>query len=543
MRSARGQTLVMFVLTLLVLSLTVMVTLGIASRVHDRMEAQIAADAAAYSEAVLTARTFNAISLVNRAQVGKMVAMAAVESLISWTGAGLGNMSELTDTVIPAAAASGKCTAELTSLTNAITAANAVKAAQFEDLDDAAGHQARNIQGSASAMQDVQSGLLKSLVSQLAQSTTTAVPNHCSNCVTPQPPILPSVPPRNLVKTLAQGANPQLGTPASGGDWKSVSEIVSAVGLNRDSPSVDSVYATMGSIGDPFVNSRNEGSGGFATGMKHYGAQGISGGSSGGGAGFGKLGEGFTASETLGTTSSYAAWALDRGSSFSFPLTCTDGTAMVLTGTITDAHVYSSEEQQDDDEHVYGGKDSKNPEYERHTMGACVSCDGIWPFFLDYGLSSAGGPADSKANLYGQPVLYAMVQRDYSKVTDDPWSLRFDFHFTPEGAEFDNGGRKPNGKVQKGLSNKALEPYTRQVALSAGLAYYHRHGHAKEPPNFFNPFWRATLIPGGIDSKDDIGTGTGGDEVKALNHANLQGHANALKALENHGYRVTELSP
>jgi len=534
--------MVLFALMLLVLSLTVLVTLGIASRVHDRMEAQITADAAAYSEAVLTARTFNAISLVNRAQVGKMVAMAGVESLISWTGAGLGNMSELTDTVIPAAAASGKCAPELAALTNAITAANVVKAARFETLDDDAGHQARDIQGSASGLRDVQTGLLKSLVSQLAQSTTTGVPNVCPACTPPQPPLLPSVPARNLVKKLAQGANPQLDTPASGGDWKSIQEVKDAVGLTDSSPTTDSVYATMGSIGDSFVNSRNQGSGGFASGMTHYGAKGISGGSSGGGAGFGKLGEGFTASETVGTTSSYAAWALDRASSFSFPLTCADG-ALVLTGTVTDAHVYSSELQQNDDEHVYGGADTVNPPDERHTMGACVACDGIWPFFLDYGLSVKGGPADKKENLYGQPVLYAMVERDYSKVKDDPWSLRFDFHFTPDGAEFDNGGRKPDGKVQKGLSNKALEPYTRQVALSAGLAYYHRHGHAKEPPNFFNPFWRATLVPPGIDSKTDIGTGGGGDAVKALNQAQLQTHAAALKALENQGYRVTELSP
>lgn len=548
MSPKRGQTLLMFALMLLILTLTVLVTLGIASRVHDRMEAQIAADAAAYSEAVLTARTFNAISIINRAQVGKMVAMAAVESLISWTGASYGNMVELTDVSIPEAQAKGTCGPELTALLNAITAAKAVKDAQFEKLDDNAGHQARNIQGSASGMRTAQTELMKSLVSLLAQDSTSAVPNICPNCTPPQPPLLPSVASKDLVKKLVKGANPQLDTPAKGGDWKSLMEVQTAVGLTDSSPTTDSVYATMGSIGDPFVNSRASGSGDFATGITTYGAVGFSGGSSGGGAGFGSLDDGFKQSETRGGASSYAAWALDRGGSFSFTLACADGSA-TLTGTTTDAHVYSSELQQNDDEHVYGGTDTTNPPDERHTMGACVSCDGIWPFFLDYVMSSAGAtdplnrPVNTKDNLYGQPVLYAMVQRDYSKVKDDPWNLRFDFHFTPEGAEFDNGGRKPDGKVKKGLTDPALEPFTRQVVLSAGLAYYHRHGHAKEPPNFFNPFWRATLIPPEIDSANGVSLGTGGDAVRALNRAGFGAHAEALKALEKNGYMVTELSP
>ena len=84
-----------------------------------------------------------------------------------------------------------------------------------------------------------------------------------------------------------------------------VMEVQTAVGLTDSSPTTDSVYATMGSIGDPFVNSRASGSGDFATGMTtKYKAIGFSGGSSGGGAGFGSLDDGFKKSETNGGASS-----------------------------------------------------------------------------------------------------------------------------------------------------------------------------------------------------------------------------------------------
>jgi len=533
--------MVLFCLMLLVLALTVMVTLGIASRVHDRMEAQVAADAAAYSEAVLTARTFNAIALINRAQVGQMVAMAAVQSLISWTGAGYGNFVQLQTVDIPTAQAGGMCTAELTALQTALAAAQATADANFQKLDEAAGDQVRSLQGSASGLRKVQLNLLASLVSELAQSATGAVPNICPACTTHQGPLLPGVSPKNMVAKLAKGANPQLDTPPKNGDWKSVMEVESAVTLTDSSPTSDSVYATMGSIGDPFVNSRSAGSLGFSTGVKFPG---FTGGSSGGGAGFG---QNWPGAQKLSGAGSYAAWAHDDAGSFKFTLTCPGGSVPIVS-TATAGYVYSSEEQLTDDAHVYSGSDNK-PAEKRHTLGACVVCHGIWPFFLDYALSSSGSAdplgraINDHDNLYGQPVLYAVVQRDYSKIKDDPWNLRFDFHFTSEGAEFDNGGRRAGSKVKKGESNAAFSPYTYQVALSAGLAYYHRHDHAKEPPNFFNPFWRATLIPPEIDSSNDVDLGNGGDAVRALKQAGHAQHAAALVELEKHGYAVTELSP
>ena len=52
-----------------------------------------------------------------------------------------------------------------------------------------------------------------------------------------------------------------------------------------------------------------------------------------------------------------------------------------------------------------------------------------------------------------------------------------------------------------------------QKAVARALAYYHRPGNWQEPPNFFNPFWRARLAP----VETGIGRlGAAGDALRAL---------------------------
>lgn len=82
---SRGQTLVLFALTLLLLTLLVTLTLSFGSKVKEKMEVQAAADAAAYSQAATTARVFNEMALMSRAQIGHLVSKAAVNSLIDWS--------------------------------------------------------------------------------------------------------------------------------------------------------------------------------------------------------------------------------------------------------------------------------------------------------------------------------------------------------------------------------------------------------------------------------------------------------------------------
>src|SRR5690349_21720508 len=84
---SRGQTLVLFVMTLLLLTLMVLLTISFGLRVRERMELQTLADAAAYSEAVAAARTFNVMAVMNRTEWSLLVAQSATQAYISWSTA------------------------------------------------------------------------------------------------------------------------------------------------------------------------------------------------------------------------------------------------------------------------------------------------------------------------------------------------------------------------------------------------------------------------------------------------------------------------
>ncbi len=81
----RGQTLVMMTLMALLLTLMVMMTISIGTKAKEKMEVQTMSDSAAYSQAVVTARTFNSISLLNRVGVAYVVGALAIQSLVSWS--------------------------------------------------------------------------------------------------------------------------------------------------------------------------------------------------------------------------------------------------------------------------------------------------------------------------------------------------------------------------------------------------------------------------------------------------------------------------
>ena len=85
-QSSRGQALVMFAMFLLVLVLLVMATMSLSHLTHQKMEMQVASDTAAYSQAVATARSFNSVALLNRAQLATMVALTGVDSAVSFAG-------------------------------------------------------------------------------------------------------------------------------------------------------------------------------------------------------------------------------------------------------------------------------------------------------------------------------------------------------------------------------------------------------------------------------------------------------------------------
>ncbi|QSQ28397.1 pilus assembly protein [Pyxidicoccus parkwayensis] len=496
-RGARGQALVLFALTLLLLALMVLMTLGFGMRAKERVEIQMAADAAAYSEAVVTARTLNAISVMNRAQVAHMVAMAGTQALISHSSQEYAAHNVVCPGVI---------------LPN-----------EWFDADVAAANQVLSLQGQAGNMHRAGMNIYIKLLS-----------DHIAD--------------QKLAKEVAEAVNGELGAPPEGAA-KSFAELNGANAIRTRDDVIDAMKAgtnscgvgdgavcpsggstpalnaTMGSMGWTWVHNRPGGSAGFgtggasvSTGFRHYNS----------------------ASQMdpsrYETVSGRNSTGHDHGRNV-VPSRCP--TAPPVPPIADDAWVMSDERQTHEDQHVYGARappgqapENANPVWEFHTLGECVVCPGIWPFSMSYNTSELQRGAE---NQYGQPKLYTMLFRDYAsarrRAHPDPWNLFFRFKFTDHSdTEFDNSS--PLGRIRP---TGREEVQRNQVALSAGLVYYHRPrpaaqgGGWREPPNFLNPFWRATLVSpeGSIDDRP----------ADSLAGAGFTEHARALRRLVGEGYR------
>lgn len=496
----RGQALVLFSLTLLLLTLMVLMTLGFGMRAKERVEIQMAADAAAYSQAVSVARTFNAIAVMNRAQIAHMVAMAGTQSLISYSGQQY------------AVAQENGC---------------AIPDAAFSAADDAAGTQTRILQGAASDLFQAELALYGTLLSEHLMDQKLA--DRIVQATGSDLRALPGGAAKSLMEVSGGSGGvdsyDDLMTQERTGTVPDTAGAVLPTGGNQGRATLN---ATMGSLGWTWVHNRPGGSAGFGTG-----------GASGAGAG------GFTHyadvssmdPSTYDTISGRNSWAHDHGATRTF--TCPVN-GQPVTGVGEGSWVMSDEEQTPQDQHVYSahpapgqGIEGTDRVDERHTLGACNVCPGIWPYSVGFnvGLLQGGNPG---RNDYGQPKLYAVVSRDYAgparRARPDPWNLYFQFDFAGVKTDFDNSS--PLGRIQP---TGREDVQRNQVALSAGLAYYHRPrpagdgGGWREPPNFLNPFWRATLASAEGATDDS--------PAASLSAAGFTEHAAALRQLDAAGFR------
>ena len=99
-RSQRGQALPLGAIGLLVGALTVIATLNLGQAVHEKIRLQNSADAAAYSLAALEARSFNFIALTNRTQIVHYNTAMALQSYLSYTGFCLGIFGTMKDLLV-----------------------------------------------------------------------------------------------------------------------------------------------------------------------------------------------------------------------------------------------------------------------------------------------------------------------------------------------------------------------------------------------------------------------------------------------------------
>jgi hypothetical protein len=468
----RAQALVIAALSMFLLTVMVMMTLAIGSRVREKLELDNLAEAAAYNDAVMIARTFNAVSMLNRTQVSHLVAMAGVQSLISWAGMYRGALKATHDALEEAKEPyNDECDdkgmrcgcaskMEIEGLEQIVLDEEERVAMLWDPLDRAAGNQSYEIQLEALRIFDDELSLYEGqLLDELADQRRT----------------------RSLVSEAKAGQRypDELSAPTSAAGVV-LREVAmedgcagGALGCAPFAQNAHAVWATMGTRGYQFVTARNNTdilnkimslmpAGVSVTGMVR-------------GSGF------FSDENSHGEASkeNQQAWAHDH---LSLKVVYGRGTGKCTKTSIGNSGATAwvkSAKRVGDEQHAWSGGNDQDP-VPRHTVGG-----GMWPSFIDYSTVKLTMPEDN----YGQPKAYAVVQRDYAtRGVPPPWEQRFALRFSSQGAALD-------------LRARALS-----TALGTGVAYYHRGAHWKEPPNFFNPFWRATLMAADVDlqAQDDV---------------------------------------
>ncbi len=550
---SRGQTLVLMGLVLLLLVIMVCMSLSLGQVARKKMELQVSADTAAFSQAVVTARTFNSVALMNRAQLGHMVALAGVQSAVSYAGSyrALLNATWYSywdeymieyckKTPMPGypkpcpweparnhnfdkGPPSGNCfdwsyfckdahngedqvdrnlcygpvctvrweimgygkdtgnpyeTRRLPLLTKEFDRVKAL----WQELDTAAANQSYDLQGYAMQIGGYEAAaLMGSLGGQLGGG--------------------------QLARKVVQKALPQATVPGAAAAV-STREVNSAI--SGGSTEVD-LHAAMGSRAHLFTTTRADGMNAYYVGLRRVLGP-------AGAADEVRLntlkGNGYfdTAKNHGATASTWAAWGDEHAQVWVDykGIDAALGFPGVESGTNTyEGWVSSTDLQDRGDTHYWDPPDFKpdeTPPPDRHTLrphqtfpkDTCPGASCIWPSFYDFNTASIASPGDA----FGQPKTMVLASRDLAADPVAPWNLLFKFRFNPDASGTPIDLR--SGKVHQGGGPSA----TLQSSVATSIAYYHRPGHWKEPPNFFNPYWRAGLTHADVDASGmgDLGT-------------------------------------
>jgi hypothetical protein len=546
---------VLAALCMLLVMLMAMMTLGIGQRVREKIELQTMTDAAAQTDAVLTARAFNEVSLSNRGIVGDMVAMAATFSVTTYASewasdvkAGKAAINDakgkyrdiLADCAakkLPPTTPMCQCASDalgdgdwgaaLAALDDELTRFNGLP---LDPLDAAAGQQASDYRSAALSMHDHASAFIEE---ELSFETS----------------------PYQVAKTYARRAGAVSGemkTPLAN-DSISLREVHHAIIDDLSGPEHKSFVNIGRGTRYPFVLNRgvNEPKNSrFAAALAKRNVTKIR----------------LTANTATGSADWVAndqmlkAWenttifaSFNGGYSPCGGASGSAGAAPSTLITDTNGHKWPGFNDSDPKRHELikceaapGCVPPSTPLYDYATLGdgteppevqcklpkcertediggmprlataagmaaamaealGCAPCPGVWPSYLGYQAQQCNNDKD---DLYCQPKQYAIIQRDYGARTNaDPWNLLFRFRFSARG--------DGSGLDLKRLQLADGTDISRQTAVAGGLAYYHYNGGAKwsETPNLMNPFWRGSLARMDVDAQGNPFAPTPGDDI------------------------------
>ncbi len=514
MSPRRGQALVLFTLLMLSTLLLALMTVSLAERAKERIELGSAADQAAWNNAVATARMMNASALITRAQLAHFVAVAGGASLISFAGSYRGYLNALEayyrderDAQRRACRRGLRCgcagASELETLRARVAAEQQRIALVWKPLDAAAGTLALDALPKATDLQGLANAHRRDHLfdSELAGAKLAS----------------------EVVSRVAAGRPGWRAVPVDAINVREVGPPRSTAGAVLDGAMgrTHGVRAAMGTAGNPFTTARLDAATTVQQALRrvtqnqepvvlaHFGT-----------AYFGPNFHG----NSLGAVDKTASWADDhgllgvqyRGRGCSAP-------ARVLG---VSGYLRSTDSSDGSDRHAWApapapGDDDGQAASIIHTANTCtnVECPAMFFYWQDYNQAVV----DDRDDVFGQPKNYAVVQIDRSQAPPDPFQLALRFRFSASG---------PGARLDlRPLTAADGTDLSRSTALSTGLAYYHRKGHWKEPPNLFNPFWRAGLVRADLDQQARTA------DLRAALQASDPVAADAVTKLYAAGYR------
>ncbi|MBK7862129.1 MAG: hypothetical protein IPJ65_26645 [Archangiaceae bacterium] len=455
---APGQALVLFALTLMVLTLMALVTLSFGVRIKERLELQTVADTAAYDSAVLEARAFNTVAVVNRTEWSLLVAQSAAQSYLSWATEYRSAIEGLGDHLPSTPACAG------------------VRSALSTERDRVQQVWARS---ELEAFRELQR--LARVQEELLREESRREYAHLERLVKRQ---------EVTTEVLSAAREGLRGTVSSTGDnGKNTQQLAAdcnaAVACDISRPDFERYRRNWtimrhqhelmhGTRGDPFTTGRLGGDRAMQQALSRaLGNAAVT--FTGDGSSYrshrifthgGEFAEG-PGNAIYPRLMPSSAMSDDHGRLTVAAPGCRASftpTAWLRTGAEAALNVHTwgdgAVQRHCPDEHA-----------ANHALPDLGQGHG-WPLIIDYN-DQAPEVLASSGLMFGQPTTVVELTRDTANAARDFWELRFDW---------------------LGRASYDPAPLQRSRARSRGLAYYHRGGAWAEPPNFVNPFWRATLI-------------------------------------------------
>ena len=497
----RGQTLVLFALTLLMLVVMVGVTLTIGMRAREKVELQTMADGAAYSNAIVTARAYNQIAVWNRAQIAHMMTLAGVQSHISYASWYVA--------LLKGSESGGKATAWLAkgicagcpfgcgwccTCCATVPVAHKFAAAfgkeytkakkQLGKIDESMAKQAFAIQGFAGMYgkagnalynahtASLMGGGLADEVKQLVTARAANPGEYGVDTVT------------NLASARELGdacIKPSRGVCLLGNPGAPSSSQAPALEATNGTRESDFLRSRGWAATPPYpmvLAAQNRSiTTFFPSGTGHFGMS----------------------KHQPVETGNNQAWGEDDG--FAAGIINLPSACPLPTGWTASAEVKSSAKDFPSHHRMSPGGPPKCDQDKVHDLAECRDdkgrkCNSVWVGRQEFNINyqdaqrslTVGGAGPG--NQWRQPVNMVKVTRDYgARSKRDPWEFKFTLKVSQGGGQ------------QVDLKDPKMD---QQAALATAITYYHRNmadapRSWEEPPNFFNPYWRATLVPADID--------------------------------------------